>query len=71
MLVACRLAGLYALVFDYAVGGAGAQPGGWGLQSLPDWCATLGPLWVSILAGSPLEAPDGLKAYIAPIPPPE
>jgi hypothetical protein len=25
MLVACRLAGLSALVFDYAVGGAGAQ----------------------------------------------
>jgi hypothetical protein len=28
MLVACRLAGLYALVFDYAVDGSGAQSGG-------------------------------------------
>jgi len=33
MLVACRLTSLSALVFDYAVGGAGAQSGGWGLQS--------------------------------------
>ncbi len=29
MLLAYRLAGLSALVFDYAVGGAGAQSGGW------------------------------------------
>jgi hypothetical protein len=30
MLVACQLTSLSALVFDYAVGGAGAQSGGWG-----------------------------------------
>jgi len=41
-----------------------------GVAVVPDWCATLGPLWVPILAGSPLEAPDGLKAHIAPIPTP-
>jgi hypothetical protein len=27
MLVACRLAGLSALIFEYAVGGAGGQSG--------------------------------------------
>ena len=36
-----------------------------GVAVLPDWGATLGSLWVPILAGSPLEAPDGLKAPIA------
>jgi hypothetical protein len=61
MLVARRLAGLSALVFDYAVGSAGAQSGGWGC-SPSNWGATLGPLWFPILAGSPLKAPDGLKA---------
>jgi hypothetical protein len=37
-----------------------------GVAVLPDWGAILGPLWVPILAGSPLEAPDGLKVPIAP-----
>jgi len=37
-----------------------------GVAVLPDWGATLGPLWAPILAGSPLEAPDGLKGPIAP-----
>ena len=64
MLVACRLADLSALVFDYAVGGAGAQSGGWGC-SPSRLGRDFGPLWVPILAGSPLETPDGLKAPIA------
>jgi hypothetical protein len=49
-------AGLSALIFDCAVGGADAQSGGW-VAVLPDRGATLGLLWVPILAGSPLEAP--------------
>ena len=65
MLVACRLAGLSALESYYAVGSAGAQSGGWGC-SRSRLVRDFGPLWVPILAGSPLEAPDGLKAHIAP-----
>jgi hypothetical protein len=64
MLVACRLAGLSALVFDYAVGGAGAQSGGWGCRPSRlgrDSRTALG----SDTGRKPAGGPDGFKAPIA------
>jgi hypothetical protein len=66
MLVACRLAGLSALKVTMPSAALARNPAN-GAPVLPDWGATLRGLH-PILAGSPHEAPDGLKA---PSPPPE
>jgi hypothetical protein len=67
MLVACRLAGLSALVFDYAVAARVRNPAD-GVCSpsrlVRDSRTALGS---DIGRKPPLEAPDGLKADIAPI----
>ena len=56
MLVVCQLAGLSALEATMPSAARARNPAD-GVAVLPDWGATLGPLWVPILAGSPLEAP--------------
>ena len=65
MLVACRRPVLSALVFDYAVGGAGAQSGGWGCSPSRlgrDSRIALG----SYIGRKPAAGPDALKATIPP-----